>query len=195
MDLDSDSNLNLNQTRLQRTLSRYSHLDLTSNVVPGVAVFRGGGGFSDVYLSTLEPSWKPRPDVNITSLLQQQAEIFETIPQLRFNTKLPSGSNYTRVAVKRLRFFGEPEAKIEKVFYHFVSSPFNQSSVQEIAKELRIWAELSHPHVLPILGYVLNWLESDYPSFISPWMENGTLRSYYRSGKPLDVLPIVSRTC
>ena len=52
--------------------------------------------------------------------------------------------------------------------------------VQEIATELKIWVKLSHRNVLPILGYVKNWSGSVYPSFVSPWMENGSLRSYMK---------------
>jgi len=125
MDSDSDSNLNLNQTRLQRTLSKYSHLDLTSNIVPEVAIHQGGGGFSDVFQSVLDPSWQPRPDINVMALLLRLgAENSDTILQLdpEFPGLLPENS--TVVAVKCLRFGGKLETKIEKVIHHLVSSSF-----------------------------------------------------------------------
>ena len=60
-------------------------------------------------------------------------------------------------------------------------------------KELKIWSGLSHPNVLPILGYVRNFSGSIYPSFVSPWIENGTLRDYMkRDESDLDILGMVS---
>ena len=60
-------------------------------------------------------------------------------------------------------------------------------------KELKIWTRLSHPNVLPILGYVRDFGGSIYPSFVSPWIENGTLREYMkRDDWDADILPIVS---
>ncbi len=47
--------------------------------------------------------------------------------------------------------------------------------LQNIAKEIRIWSELIHPNILPILGYCL---EGDYPSLVTKWMAKGSLREY-----------------
>ena len=63
--------------------------------------------------------------------------------------------------------------------------------MQAIAKEIKIWAKLSHPNVLPMLGYVLNWTGSIYPSLVSPWMENGTLRDYMKENE-VDIIDMVS---
>ena len=46
--------------------------------------------------------------------------------------------------------------------------------LQQFASELKIWAKLSHPNVLPLLGFVLNFNGNACPSFVSPWMELGT---------------------
>ena len=64
-------------------------------------------------------------------------------------------------------------------------------SLQELAKELKIWTKLSHPNVLPLLGFALNWNGSAYPSFVSPWMELGTLHRYMRDHY-VETLPMVS---
>jgi len=66
-----------------------------------------------------------------------------------------------KVAVKRLRLNigGRDSEKIAK----------------DIAKEIRIWSEFDHPNILPILGYCV---EGDYPSMVSKWVLNGSLRDY-----------------
>jgi len=127
MDSDSNTNLNAHQTRLQQTLYQDSHLDLTSNIVPGAEVQKGGGGFSDVFESVLDSNWQPRPDPNIVRLLQHQAQsgnVLHVTPES--NTLQTTGfmllsepPRRTRVAVKRLRFWDQPISKLEKV----ISSP------------------------------------------------------------------------
>jgi len=62
------------------------------------------------------------------------------------------------VAVKRLRLHVGANWDVDKNF----------------AKEIRIWSELVHPNVLPLLGYMI---EGSYPSLVSEWMEKGSLRS------------------
>ena len=48
--------------------------------------------------------------------------------------------------------------------------------------------------MLPILGYVRNFPGSIYPSFVSPWIENGTLRDYMkREWVDVDILVMVGR--
>ncbi|KLO19810.1 kinase-like protein [Schizopora paradoxa] len=59
------------------------------------------------------------------------------------------------VAVKRSRVNGDL-AKVPKRF----------------AREVKIWSELDHPNVMPLLGYAM---EGRYPSFVSRWMEGGSL--------------------
>jgi len=49
---------------------------------------------------------------------------------------------------------------------------------QVVAKELKIWAKLSHLNILPLLGFVLD--ENGWPSFVSPWIEHGTLHHYMK---------------
>jgi len=68
------------------------------------------------------------------------------------------GTN-AKVAVKRLRLNILGDENIAK----------------NIAKEIRIWSDLEHPNVLPLLGYRI---EGDYPSLVSSWMEKGSLREY-----------------
>lgn len=44
---------------------------------------------------------------------------------------------------------------------------------RNFARELNVWHRLSHPNVLPLLGYIL---EENRLSLVSAWMEKGSLR-------------------
>ncbi|TDL16902.1 kinase-like protein [Rickenella mellea] len=48
-----------------------------------------------------------------------------------------------------------------------------------IASELTIWSRTSHPNVLPLLGYSLDF--GPYPAFITEWMPEGTLSDYVKN--------------
>jgi len=65
---------------------------------------------------------------------------------------------------------------------------------QNLRREIRIWALLEHPYVLPLYGTVKGF--GPFRALVSPWMPNGTLNSYlHRSGVTLatmDKLHIVS---
>ncbi|KIO31665.1 hypothetical protein M407DRAFT_67706, partial [Tulasnella calospora MUT 4182] len=52
-----------------------------------------------------------------------------------------------------------------------------------LARELKVWAGLQHPHVLPLLGF---YLGDDYKSavLISEYMDYGDLKSYIAKTKP-----------
>ncbi|KAH8110483.1 kinase-like domain-containing protein [Phellopilus nigrolimitatus] len=47
-----------------------------------------------------------------------------------------------------------------------------------LAKEIRIWSNLRHAHVLPLLGYFFE--DDNYPSLVSEWMENSTALKYIK---------------
>jgi len=71
------------------------------------------------------------------------------------------GHKLLDVAIKRLRLNVRSREEIEKDF----------------ARELRIWSELDHPNVLPLLGYI----KSGYPVFVSEWMRDGSLGDCLKS--------------
>ncbi|KAI9205519.1 kinase-like domain-containing protein [Polychytrium aggregatum] len=52
---------------------------------------------------------------------------------------------------------------------------FNGGELQEFQREIGVWYGLSHPHIIPLLGACHT---ADRPFMVSPFMENGTLRSY-----------------
>jgi hypothetical protein len=48
-------------------------------------------------------------------------------------------------------------------------------TVKSLSRELRVWAGLDQPNILRLLGFTL---VGKLPSFISDWMDNGTLTNY-----------------
>ena len=154
MDSDSDTNLSVKQTRLERTLLKYSHLNLTSSMVPDVAFHQGGGGFSDVFQSVLDSSWKPRPDPIIATLL-----LFRDDTTLKLKDAPSPGdsppseiSKCIMVAVKRLRFWDRPVSKLEKVIS---SSLFTTSFINIYSR--RSPKNSGYGSVYPIPTFYLSW--------------------------------------
>ena len=129
------------QSVLQHSLQDYSHLDLSPFVLADTVEQKGGGGSSDVFLSRLSTSWRPRSDPIIMRLLnfedglnsspeQVPSESAVSLPtgtkatmkkRLRFWSKSDRRSMekpatpVTLVAVKRHRVWGQPDYRIEKV--------------------------------------------------------------------------------
>lgn len=56
-----------------------------------------------------------------------------------------------------------------------------------LARELKVWAELDHPHILPLLGYYLD-IEYKTAILISEYMPCGDLKEYLdREDPPFDL--------
>ena len=60
--------------------------------------------------------------------------------------------------------------------------------MKSIAREMAIWSKLHHPNILPLLGYIL---EKDYPSFVSEWMDQGTVREFLKTDPNANVKHLV----
>jgi serine/threonine protein kinase len=89
--------------------------------------------------------------------------------------RLTTSSKY--VAIKRLRVQMECEFKLSKVCDALTHLPGVCSHIaQNIVRELRVWASLSHPNILPLLGYIFS--QSTGFAFVSEWMENGTAHDF-----------------
>ena len=48
--------------------------------------------------------------------------------------------------------------------------------MQRIRREIKVWLDLKHENVLPLLGTTLGF--GRFPAKVCPWTENGTLTSY-----------------
>ncbi|KIO26898.1 hypothetical protein M407DRAFT_73924, partial [Tulasnella calospora MUT 4182] len=60
--------------------------------------------------------------------------------------------------------------------------------VQRLTKELDIWMALQHPHITPLLGFVLE----DDLCIISPWYTNGNVADYIVRHPDADRIKLVS---
>ncbi|KAL5513997.1 hypothetical protein ACEPAG_2758 [Sanghuangporus baumii] len=85
----------------------------------------------------------------------------------------PDGEDY-KVAVKKLRLHVMNDKNFQK----------------RLARELYIWSKLSDRRILPLEGLFLEG--SSCPSFVSRWMENGTVVMYLESHPDVDLLRLVT---
>lgn len=64
---------------------------------------------------------------------------------------------------------------------------------QRLKREVEVWKELRHPHVLPFIGLCKIGQET---SLVSPWMGGGDSISYLRANPAADCVRLVrSSTC
>ena len=98
----------------QEALEEYANLDLTTDILSEESEQLGGGGFSDVFRSRMRAGWQARDDPHIKQLLPeiQAKSMAMATPQ--------SKPDCLMVAVKRLRFWGRPIPKVEKVYSTFL---------------------------------------------------------------------------
>ncbi|KIJ55192.1 hypothetical protein M422DRAFT_219746 [Sphaerobolus stellatus SS14] len=78
--------------------------------------------------------------------------------------------NEKLVAVKMMREFSVP-----------VNLGARNKLFRRIWREYMTWAKLSHPNILPFLGYTHDFTQDStfkLPALVSPWMGNGTLATY-----------------
>ncbi|KAL5514298.1 hypothetical protein ACEPAG_2386 [Sanghuangporus baumii] len=85
----------------------------------------------------------------------------------------PDGVDY-KVAVKRLRLHVMEDREFQK----------------KLTKELYIWSKLNNRRILPLDGFFLE--DSNYPSLVSRWMENGTVLKYLEAHPDVDLLRLVT---
>ena len=90
----------------------------------------------------------------------------------------------TDVVGKRLRFTKHSTTTVVKVRKPSGFRFRTQNKLQAFEEELRIWAKLSHPNVLPLLGYAVE-PKTKYPIFVSEWMPNGSAWSYVIKNRDL----------
>ncbi|KLO07120.1 kinase-like protein [Schizopora paradoxa] len=86
------------------------------------------------------------------------------------NRSVPAQGGYADVYIGQSRRYGRKVA-VKRLRLHVGG---NWDVVKNFAKEIRIWSELNHKNVLPLLGYMI---EGNYMSLVSEWMERGSLRS------------------
>lgn len=93
------------------------------------------------------------------------------------------------VVGKRLRFTKHSTATIIKVRKLISFSYCTSNELQAFEEEVRIWAKLDHPNVLPLLGYAVE-PKTRYPIFVSEWMSNGSAWTYVTKNSELRFKPV-----
>ncbi|KAL5524358.1 hypothetical protein ACEPAF_9498 [Sanghuangporus sanghuang] len=88
---------------------------------------------------------------------------------LRYRGPTYEGQGRVKVAIKRLQIRLDKSVRFAKW----------------IEREMKIWSRLDHPNILPFLGYMF---EKDWPSLISEWMDNGTLKEFMEKQSKIDIL-------
>lgn len=134
-----------------------------------------GGGFANVYKGTWEVAAKDRRPENW---------------QRRTVTDLPSPARpcwFDSNCRWLSRFFwiGKWRGWRSKKFVHHTrgSRPFGiVTCCQKIRREVAVWYRLDHPNVVPLFGITYDFGTS--LSMVSPWLPNGTLDTYLKSGMP-----------
>ncbi|KAG8900396.1 hypothetical protein FRB99_006089 [Tulasnella sp. 403] len=84
-----------------------------------------------------------------------------------YRAVLEEASDRKHVAVKKLEFPSDKEPLHIKI---------------SLARELRVWERLTHPNILPLVGFVL---DDDNCWLISPYMPEGNIQHYLDTKKPL----------
>ncbi|EJD00914.1 kinase-like protein [Fomitiporia mediterranea MF3/22] len=78
-----------------------------------------------------------------------------------------------KVAVKRLRFYMQEDVKLL------------------FEKEIYVWSKLSHPNVLPLLGYAFDQL-TGCPLLVSEWMQKGSAWTCVNSKPDCNLLQLIT---
>jgi serine/threonine protein kinase len=75
-----------------------------------------------------------------------------------------------------------------------VQQLFMSRSVQNFAREVVVWRQLSHPDVLPFYG-VYHWDKNPARvCLISPWTENGNIVQFLRRNPEADRASLVGHS-
>ncbi|KAH7888949.1 kinase-like domain-containing protein [Phlebopus sp. FC_14] len=65
---------------------------------------------------------------------------------------------------------------VKAIRSHVMNEVGFDTQKEMVEQELRIWAKLDHPNILPLYGIVDGY--GPLPAMVSPWAENGTMTDY-----------------
>ncbi|KAG9044503.1 hypothetical protein FS837_008053 [Tulasnella sp. UAMH 9824] len=143
---------------------------------------------SPVQPQSAPPAHEAAPSTDLTALercLHGLKHLFIDMNRLRKEAGYAEKrGGYGNVRVCRLDS-GTPRSKLvaAKRIHLGERKPEAQRLVLRLARELKVWAALQHPHVLPLLGY---YLDTDYHRaiLISEYQIHGDLKDYLEQEKP-----------
>ncbi|TDL16901.1 kinase-like protein [Rickenella mellea] len=138
---------------------------------------RGGEGKPS--RQTLRDVLKRSAHLNLSGLIVKESSNART------------GGTYADVYVGRWQWRKEIVSEGNLVAIRQLRSNLFTDEVLEksIALELRIWENLDHPNVLPLLGFTMDF--GPYPAFITEWMSNGTVLDYLSQKSNVDNVHLV----
>ncbi|TDL14123.1 kinase-like protein, partial [Rickenella mellea] len=139
-------------------LARLSHLDLTGRVAKIGSHGKSGGSYSDIFQGRIRQGFHPKG--KLVAIREMRAHIFPVAELQKVNMSMPG----------------------------VVTSPTHCCTFQSIALELRIWSDLDHPNILPLLGFSLQF--GPYPTFVTEWMSNGTVLDYMKANTEASALQL-----
>ncbi len=94
------------------------------------------------------------------------------------------------VAVKTLRLHGSDDDRERLACVRIIQYPLSllkRYILQRLARELKVWAPLDHPNIIPLTGFTLmNDLSS--AQLVSPYAENGHIGSFLKKAKQNEVV-------
>ena len=76
----------------------------------------------------------------------------------------------------------------------FRKAPQLTGNLQQFTKEVYVWSKLSHPNVLPLLGFAI-CEETRFPLLISEWMYLGTAWTYVQTNQDLSLAEVAELVC
>ena len=102
----------------------------------------------------------------------------------------------TDVAIKRLRFHTDEEKVLKVRPSSLIVEELVELTlfVQQFAKEVYVWSKLSHPNILPLLGFSI-CEETGFPLLISEWMYLGTAWTYVQNNQEQGLSLVADLVC
>ena len=156
-------------------------LDLTNRVVVGEHC--GLGGHADVFEGRLLAN-----GAKVTVIRQKfkNKERFQS-----YLRKHPTV--FTKVAVKKPRYYrfledGDKAAKVCSCGCLVTERCIKVFIQQTFLRESQAWTGLKHPNILRLRGYAF---VNGVPSFVSDWMDQGSLRCFRATNPQLDAKSMV----
>ncbi|KIJ63427.1 hypothetical protein HYDPIDRAFT_29670 [Hydnomerulius pinastri MD-312] len=68
------------------------------------------------------------------------------------------------------------EVAVKSIRSYIIDDTDMRKKSKKLRRELKVWAQLSHKNVLPLLGVATGF--GPFTAFVCPWMPNGTLTTY-----------------
>ena len=156
-------------------------LDFTNRVVIGKRC--GMGAQADVFEGRLLTN-----DANLSVIQRKMKD------KKRFHIYLRKHPGvFTKAAVKQPRYYrfledGDKAAKVCSCGCLVTDKCNNILTQQTFLRESQAWTGLKHPNILRLRGYAL---VNGVPSFVSDWMDQGSLRNFRATNPQLDAKSMV----